>query len=213
MSNAPSSPTHRGCRLWHLGCVTAACAATRFEVIGLDGDENVIAGLCAGRAPLHEPGLDALIAEGMKAGRLRFISDPVEACAKADMLWLTYDTPVDEDDRADVAFVVLGELEKFLPALPPGALFFFRRSFPSDLRHARGPASAIRIACSPENLRLGRAIDAFTKADRAIVGVRRDADRELLEIVFRPFVGDIIFMRPESAEMVKHALNASLPCR
>jgi len=196
--------------LWHLGCVTAACCSTRFDVIGLDCDDTVVAGLDAGRAPLHEPGLDDLIAEGMQAGRLRFSTDPVKACANADLLWLTYDTPVDEDDRADVAFV-LGELEKFLPALPTGALVLLSSQLPvgtcAELE-ARHPQC--RFACSPENLRLGKAIDAFTKADRAIVGVRRDEDRELLETVFRPFAKDIIFMRPESAEMVKHSLNAFL---
>jgi UDPglucose 6-dehydrogenase len=210
VSNASSSPRIVVAGLWHLGCVTAACCATRFDVIGLDCDAKVVAGLDAGHAPLHEPGLDDLIAEGMQAGRLRFSTDPVEACAKADLLWLTYDTPVDEDDRADVAFV-LGELEKFLPALPTGALVLLSSQLPvgtcAELE-ARHPQ--YRFACSPENLRLGKAIDAFTKADRAIVGVRRDEDRELLETVFRPFAKDIIFMRPESAEMVKHALNAFL---
>jgi UDPglucose 6-dehydrogenase len=68
----------------------------------------------------------------------------------------------------------------------------------------------LHFACSPENLRLGRAIDAFEKADRAIVGIRSDARRALLEEVFKPFAAQTIFMRTESAEMVKHALNSFL---
>src|SRR5688572_24156162 len=56
--------------LWHLGCVTAAAMARHHRVTGLDFDEAVVAGLRAGRAPLHEPGLDDLLAAGVAAGRL-----------------------------------------------------------------------------------------------------------------------------------------------
>jgi UDPglucose 6-dehydrogenase len=66
------------------------------------------------------------------------------------------------------------------------------------------------FACSPENLRLGRAIDAFEKAGRVIVGIRDDAEKALLEKLFTPFTPQILFMRTESAEMVKHALNSFL---
>jgi len=63
---------------------------------------------------------------------------------------------------------------------------------------------------SPENLRLGKAIGAFEKAERAIVGIRSDAKKPVLEELFAPFTPQIIFMRTESAEMVKHALNSFL---
>ena len=66
------------------------------------------------------------------------------------------------------------------------------------------------FACSPENLRLGKAIDAFEHADRAIIGIRNDAKKSMLEELFKPFAAQSIFMRTESAEMVKHALNSFL---
>jgi len=66
------------------------------------------------------------------------------------------------------------------------------------------------FACSPENLRLGKAIDAFEKAERVIVGIRTDAKRALLEQLFKPFTAQVLFIRSESAEMVKHALNSFL---
>src|SRR5215212_1004008 len=92
--------------LWHLGCVTAASlAAGGHTVSGIDFDPDVIQGLRGGRVPLFEPGLDDLIAAGAKAGRLTFSPDPA-AVSAADVVWITYDTPVDQDDRADVEFVV-----------------------------------------------------------------------------------------------------------
>jgi UDPglucose 6-dehydrogenase len=66
------------------------------------------------------------------------------------------------------------------------------------------------FACSPENLRLGKAVDAFEKADRVIVGLRDDSKKAAIEELFAPFTSQILFMRTESAEMVKHALNSFL---
>jgi UDPglucose 6-dehydrogenase len=68
----------------------------------------------------------------------------------------------------------------------------------------------LHFACSPENLRLGRALDSFEQAERIVVGVRDDAKRALLKKLFAPFTPQVIFMRTESAEMVKHALNSFL---
>src|SRR5262249_25053684 len=66
------------------------------------------------------------------------------------------------------------------------------------------------FACSPENLRLGRALEAFQQAERVVVGLRDNARKPLLEALFAPFTSQVQFTRTESAEMVKHALNSFL---
>jgi UDPglucose 6-dehydrogenase len=196
--------------LWHLGCVTAACSARHFQVVGLDFDAANVAKLNSGQAPLFEPGLNELIAAGLAAKKLSFTTDPKIACAKADVLWLCYDTPVNENDESDVDFV-LGQLCRALPHLPQGALVLISAQLPVGIcRRLEAEFPEFHYACSPENLRLGRAIDAFEKADRVIVGIRNDAKKPLLEELFAPFTQQILFMRPESAEMVKHALNSFL---
>lgn len=196
--------------LWHLGCVTAACCARHFPVVGLDFDEPTIDHLQQGQAPLFEPGLNERIAAGLAAGQLRFTTDPREACARADVLWLTYDTPVNEADESDVAFVV-ERLRRCLPHLPAGALVLISAQLPvGTCRALETEYPRFRFACSPENLRLGKALEAFEQADRVIVGVRDNSSKELLGALFKPFTPQVLFMRPESAEMVKHALNAFL---
>jgi UDPglucose 6-dehydrogenase len=196
--------------LWHLGSVTAACCAKHFNVVGLDYDTANVQRLNSGQAPLLEPGLNELIAAGLAAGRLSFTTDSKAACAKADVLWLTYDTPVNENDESDVAFV-LGNLRRALPALPAGALVLISAQLPVGTCAAlEQEFPQFHFACSPENLRLGKAIDAFEKAERAIVGIRNDTKKALLEEVFKPFAAQVIFMRTESAEIVKHALNSFL---
>ncbi len=196
--------------LWHLGSVTTACCARHFDVTGLDFDESVVAGLANGKAPILEPGLNELLAAGLAKKSLRFTTDPKSACAKADVLWVTYDTPVNDDDEADAGFV-LSRIRSTLPHLPAGALVLISSQLPvGTCAQLESEFPQFHFACSPENLRLGKAIDAFEKADRAIVGIRTDAKRALLEQLFKPFAAQTLFMRTESAEMVKHALNSFL---
>ena len=196
--------------LWHLGSVTAACCARHYEVTGLDFDESVVAGLASGTAPILEPGLNELLASGLAKKSLHFTTDAQTACANADILWLTYDTPVNDRDESDVAFV-LDRLRRALPHLPSGALVLISSQLPVGTCAAlEREFPQFHFACSPENLRLGRALDVFEKAERVIVGIRTDSKRALLEQVFQPFTPHVLFMRTESAEMVKHALNSFL---
>jgi UDPglucose 6-dehydrogenase len=196
--------------LWHLGCVTAACCAKHFRVTGLDFDKGLVDGLQQGKAPLFEPGLNELIAAGLQKNSLRFSTDPKAACADADALWVCYDTPVNDNDESDVDFV-LEKVRQCLPHPPGGALVLISSQLPVGtcaLLEREFPQ--LHFACSPENLRLGKAIDAFEKAERVVVGIRNDTKRALLEQLFKPFTSQVLFMRTESAEMVKHALNSFL---
>lgn len=198
--------------LWHLGCVTAASCAQHFEVVGLDFDEANIARLQGGHAPLAEPGLDDALQAGLASGRLSFTSDIKKACADADLLWVTYDTPVDADDRADIG-VVLAAVRRCVPALPKGALSLLSSQLPvgtcRQLETEFG-AAGYRFAASPENLRLGKALEIFRKPDRVIAGYRDERAKEQLTKLFAPFTSEIVWMRPESAEMTKHAINSFL---
>ncbi len=116
--------------LWHLGSVTAGClAAGGHDVVGLDPDAGVVASLSAGTAPLHEPGLADVIVAGLESGRLRFTPDPETALRDADVLWVTFDTPVDEDDRADVDWV-RRQLDAVAGALTPGTLVLISSQVP-----------------------------------------------------------------------------------
>lgn len=202
--------------LWHLGSVTAACmAAAGHEVLGLEPDPAVVARLAQGDPPVSEPGLADLIAQGITAGKLRFTSTR-EDLDGVQVLWITYDTPVDADDVADVEFVVR-EVMHSLPFLAHGTLVLVSSQLPvgsvSRLESAAAeicPGKGLRFACSPENLRLGKALEVFNRPDRVVVGVRTQADRDLLAELLRGITSSIEWMSVESAEMTKHAINAFL---
>jgi UDPglucose 6-dehydrogenase len=199
--------------LWHLGSVTAAClAAAGHEVTGYDANPETTRRLQDGHAPVFEPGLDNLVREGVAKGALRFTSDVAEAVSGAEVVWVTYDTPVDDDDNADVEFVIRS-VESLYPAIREGALVILSSQVPVGST-ARLEASArprtFSFAYSPENLRLGKAIDVFTHPDRIVAGVRDSRDRERIAALLAPFTDRIEWMSVESAEMTKHALNAFL---
>jgi UDPglucose 6-dehydrogenase len=203
--------------LWHLGTVTAACLADAgHDVVGLDDVGPTLSALADGVPPLFEPGLQELIEEGLASGRLRFSGDPRDALREADVLWVAFDTPVDENDRADVSFVS-DRVSSVYPYLERDALVLVSSQLPVgstaalETAFARAfPDRAAAFAYAPENLRLGRAIDVFTSPDRVVVGVRSDADRERVAELLGPITERFEWMSVESAEMTKHAINAFL---
>ncbi len=116
-----------------------------------------------------EPGLDELIAAGISAKKLSFTADSKIACENADILWLAYDTPVNDDDESDVE-IVLKNLRRALEFLPEGALVLISAQLPvGTCKKLEKEFPQFHFACSPENLRLGKAIDSFEKAERVIV--------------------------------------------
>ena len=194
--------------------VTAACLASRgHNVLGFD-EAPIVEQLQENIMPVAEPGLRELVAKAVSEGRLAYTADASRVAA-AQILWVCYDTPVDDKDAADSEYVVSQTLS-LLPHLAPGSLVLLSSQLPAGTTarlesfwHKNG-GSELRFAYSPENLRLGRAIEVFTNPDRVVVGVRTSEDRGIVAALFSPFTDRIEWMSVESAEMTKHALNAFL---
>jgi len=203
--------------LWHLGSVTAGClASVGHDVTGLDFDEHVIRELRAGAPPIFEPGLEEMIGAGLDSGRLRFSSNIEELPGDIELLWVAYDTTVNEDDVADVDFVI-AQVEAVLPHLPDNTTVLVSSQMPvGSIRRLEAIADklfhqkTLSFAYSPENLRLGKALDVFLKPDRVVVGVRVDRDMRRIQQLLAPITDRIEWMSVESAEMTKHAINAFL---
>lgn len=203
--------------LWHLGSVTAGClAALGQRVIGLDPDRKIVDGLAAGQPPVYEPGLAELVSQGLSSGALSFTTDAAAAVRGAEVVWVTYDTPVDDDDVADVDSVIRAVTDLF-PHLRSDAIVLISSQLvagcTADLRRlwqSEQPETSVDFAYSPENLRLGKAIQVWNDPERIVVGVASDHAKRVITKLLAPLAERISWMSVESAEMTKHALNAFL---
>jgi len=201
--------------LWHLGTVTAACLASKgFDVIGLDDNSQVAGALMRGHPPLFEPGLEELVKKGVASRLLNFTADK-KRIENADIIWVTLDTPVDDQDEADSA-QVMAKVESLFPHIKEGAVILVSSQLPAGSTQALSKQfkaqsdKKVSFAYSPENLRLGKAIKVFLEPERIIIGVENEHARSVLEPVLSQLSDNLLWMRVESAEMVKHALNGFL---
>lgn len=201
--------------LGHLGSVTAACLAKLgHRVVGIDFDEAIVASLSNGMPPIFEPGLEDLIRRGLSSGNLRF-TGAVNDAADIAVLWVAYDTPVDDDD-ADTD-LVMAQIQRALLGMSRDVVILVSSQLPVGsirrLEYAEPwnhETPQLKVAYSPENLRLGRAVDDFLSPRRIVVGVRSGRDRDLLHALLSSITESIEWMSVESAEMTKHAVNAFL---
>ncbi len=200
--------------LWHLGCVTAACLARKHTVVGFDPSQKAVDDLQAGKPPIFEPGLAEAIEEASARGTLSFTHDLAGAIAKSDAIYIAFDTPVDKNDRVDLS-PVENALESATPHMRDGQMVIVSSQVPVGTcrrLHAKIAAAGRKVGfCyTPENLRLGTAIEVFMKPERIVFGISDDSLRSRLEDVFAGVSGERMFMDLESAEMVKHAMNSYL---
>ena len=157
-----------------------------------------------------------MIRTGLDSGQLRFAASLEELPSDIELLWVAYDTPVNEDDVADVDFVI-AQVKAALPFLPANSTVLVSSQMPvGSIRRMEAiadkpcPEKGLSFAYSPENLRLGKALDVFLKPDRVVVGVRVDRDRKRIGQLLAPITDRVEWMSVESAEMTKHAINAFL---
>ncbi len=132
----------------------------------------------------------------------------VDRLGEADLLWITFDTPVDENDQATVDFVLVKMFE-VLPYVEEYQFVLVSSQLPVGSIHKLETIyPLLTFACVPENLRRDTALENFLHPDRIVVGVRQEADRGKFLELLSSITHHIEWMSIESAEMTKHAINA-----
>ncbi len=203
--------------LWHQGCVAAACLAEAgYSVTAYDPKRETVAALRQGRAPLYEPGLEDLIAEGRQAGRLDFISDLAAAVKHASYVFITFDTPVDDQDQIDLT-ELFQTIEAMAPHLQRSASLLVTAQVPvgtcEEIIHRMRkvhPQAKFGLAYSPENLRLGQALDLYRKPALPVIGSDDPETLDRIAQLLSVFETSYARVSLRTAEMTKHALNAFL---
>ena len=203
--------------LGHLGSVTAAgLASVGHTVVGFDPDPALVKELLGGRPAVYEPGLADLVRAGLDRGRIELVTDAGTALRGAEVAWIAFDSPIDGDDRPDVDWVT-GRVEATMAHLESGAVVLISSQVPVGTTRRLGerfselrPDADASFAYSPENLRLGVALQSFLEPARVVVGVDNERARERLQRLLEPITDQIEWMGVESAEMAKHVINAFL---
>jgi len=202
--------------LWHLGSViSAGLAKSGHTIVGLDFNQDTIDNLQNARAPISEPGLNELILEHLRKKILEFTSDPASALSHTEVVWIAFDTPVDDQDNADPDFIKKN-FDAIAGLLPDKTKIIISSQVPvgftQDLSkkfHELYPDKKVFFAYSPENLRLGKSLKTFLEPDRIVIGTE-PGEKEVFLPVFSPVSDRLEWMGIESAEMTKHAINAFL---
>jgi UDPglucose 6-dehydrogenase len=206
----------------YVGLVSGACFSDfGHEVICVDKDEAKIASLERGVMPIYEPGLEALVATNVRAGRLSFTTDVKAGVANADAVFIAVGTPSRRGDgHADLSYVFAAAKE-IAEALDHDILLVTKSTVPvgtgdevERIVREAAPGRTIRVASNPEFLREGAAIEDFKRPDRVVCGTDDEAAREALRQIYRPLSlnqsAPVLFTGRRTAELIKYAANAFL---
>ncbi len=205
----------------YVGLVSGACFADfGHQVTCVDKDASKIDGLHAGRMPIWEPGLDALVRHNRERGRLKFTTDLREGIEGADAVFIAVGTPTRRGDgHADLTYVY-GAAKEIAEALTGPTVVVTKSTVPvgtgDEIARILGENNAPEgtlVASNPEFLREGAAIRDFKIPDRIVVGAEEERAREVLREVYRPLFlnkAPILFTGRRTAELIKYAANAFL---
>jgi len=208
----------------YVGLVTGACfAEVGNDVLCVDIDQQKIDSLNEGRIPIHEPGLEEIVAANRKVGRLRFTSDIREGVEFGLYQFIAVGTPPDEDGSADLRHVlsVAESIGTYMQeyrvvinksTVPVGTADLVREKISSVLAQRKADID-FDVVSNPEFLKEGDAVNDFMKPERIVVGVDDPRTRELLRFLYAPFNRSherFIAMDVRSAELTKYAANAML---
>src|SRR2546423_1320603 len=190
------------------------------QVTCVDKDADKVAALSHGEIPIFEPGLDALVASNVSAGRLDFTTDLAAPVGKADAVFIAVGTPSRRGDgHAELSYVHAAARE-IATALAGFTVVVTKSTVPVGtgdeveriIREAN-PAADVAIASNPEFLREGAAIRDFKFPDRIVIGTSDERARKVLGDIYRPLSLSqvpLMFTDRRTAELIKYAANAFL---
>ena len=205
----------------YVGLVSGACLSEfGHRVVCIDKDAAKVDALREGVIPIHEPGLDEVVAANVKSGRLHFDTDLGKAVTSADAIFIAVGTPSRRGDgHADLSYVFKAA-EEIAAALSGYALVVTKSTVPvgtsrkvEEIIRRIKPDAQLDVASNPEFLREGSAIEDFRRPDRVVAGCDTQRARDLLKEIYRPLYlleTPMVFTSRESAELIKYAANAFL---
>lgn len=206
----------------YVGLVSGTCFSEFGHFVTcVDKDEKKIENLKKGIIPIYEPGLETMVSENVKSGRLTFTTDIKECIGEADAVFIAVGTPTSRrgDGYADLTYVYESAKE-FAPYLKGYTVIVDKSTVPvgtaKEVKRVikeTNPEADFDVASNPEFLREGSAIGDFMKPDRVVVGVESKKAEEVMREIYKPLYlieTPIVFTNLETAELIKYASNGFL---
>jgi UDPglucose 6-dehydrogenase len=205
----------------YVGLVSGACFADfGHDVMCIDKDSSKIEALHAGRMPIWEPGLEALVKANAERGRLQFTTDLDHGVEGAEAVFIAVGTPARRGDgHADLTYV-FAAVRELAHALKGPAVVITKSTVPvgtgdriAEILAEENAPQGTAVASNPEFLREGAAIADFKHPDRIVVGAEDEHARDVLREIYRPLFlnkAPILFTGRRTAELTKYAANAFL---
>jgi UDPglucose 6-dehydrogenase len=205
----------------YVGLVSGACFADFGHVVTcIDKDAAKVERLRSGGIPIYEPGLEALVAQNVRAGRLSFDTEAAQAVRGADAVFIAVGTPSRRGDgHADLTYVyaaaeeIAGLIEGFTVIVTKSTVPVGTGDEIERIIRATRPDADFAVVSNPEFLREGAAIEDFKRPDRVVVGCDDKRAKEVMTELYRPLYLNetpILFTGRRTSELIKYAANSFL---
>lgn len=197
----------------YVGLTTATCFAhLGHDVRCADIDEDRIARLTAGDVPIVEAGLDNLLNEGLRSGRLRFVVGAATAAADCEFAYLCVPTPQGDDGSADLSYIQAAA-RQIAPVLPAESIVVNKSTVPvgsTKVVELVLQRPDVTVVSNPEFLREGSAVHDFLHPDRIVIGSDDQGAAIRVASLYLGVPAPLVVTDPASAETIKYAANAFL---
>lgn len=206
----------------YVGLVTGTCFSDiGHQVVCLDIDESRIKQLQKGQMPIYEPGLEQVIEQNVRAGRLAFSTNYRESLSGADFAFIAVGTPSSDDGDADMQYVKKAAIS-IAEHLDHPIIIVNKSTVPvgtgdwvaeiiQDLNSQDVPEFS--VVSNPEFLREGSAVSDFMNPDRVVLGSTDAEAAQKVADLYETLRAPIMITDLRTAEMIKYASNAFLAAR
>lgn len=208
--------------LGYVGSVSAACFASMgHRVIGVDVNPSKVEMIQSGRSPIVEAGMDELVAQGNRSGRLHAVTDSTAAVLESDLSFVCVGTPSMRNGKLDLTHIekVAWEVAAALKQKKSEHMFILRSTvLPGTtesivvpiLEQGSGRRAGVdfSVVYNPEFMREGSAVADFLQPPYTILGMQDRAHLDLLRELYQETPGKVFKTSIRVAEMAKYVSNA-----
>ena len=205
----------------YVGLVSGTCFADLGNrVYCVDKDKNKINKLKNGICPIYEPGLEDLIKNNLRSGRLDFTDDLEKAIKESQIIFICVGTPtkkssniVDLSQIYNVAKSISRYVKSYKIIITKSTVPVTTGDQIEKIIGKKIKKSLFDIVSNPEFLREGEAIRDFKYPDRIVIGSNNKKIFKKMELLYEPLIkkgAKFLCTSRKGAELIKYASNAFL---